>query len=115
MAARRSESRSRQLVQQGSAGKIEFVEGVRRKYPGAMDGLADSRVLLEERRPKPGGRKAGAGEKAGGPPAYDDHVLHRGHSTPYNLRPRASHRPRNVIQNDSRMSRTSKQNDLWRI
>ena len=32
-----------------------------------------------------------------------------------NFLPRASHVPRNVIQNDSRMSRTSSQNDCLRI
>ena len=80
-----------------------------------MDGLADARVFLEKGRLKSGSSKAGAGKQARGPAADDDDVVHRGHSTPYNLRPRASHRPRNVIQNDRRMSRTSKQNDCRRM
>ena len=46
---------------------------------------------------------------------YDDDVVHGGHSTRVqNFLPRVSHVPRNVIQNESRISRRSSQND-WRL
>ena len=104
-----------ELVQQRSAGQVELVEGVFRQNARAVHGLADAGVFLEKRCPKSRGSEAGAGEQASGPAADDDHVVHRGHSTPYNLRSRASHRPRNVIQNDSMMSRRSNQNDCRRM
>ena len=65
---------------------------------------------------KPAPRKTRGGIEPRGPSADDDDVLHRGHSTRVqNFLPRVSHVPRNVIQNDSRISRTSSQNDCCRM
>ena len=81
----RPEARGRQLVQQRSAGQVELVERFRRQHARAVHGLADAGMFLEEGGPKSRGSEAGAGEQARGPSADDDHVVHRGHSTPLQL------------------------------
>jgi hypothetical protein len=71
-----------QLIQERSAWEREFVEGVGRQHAGAMDGFADVGMFFEKGGVEAGSGKAGGGEEARWASADDDHVMHRGHSTP---------------------------------
>ena len=77
-----------------------------------MDRLADGGMFFEQRGAEPGSCETCGGMEPSGPSADDHDVLHGGHSTRVqNFLPRDSHVPRNVIQNESRISLTSSQND----
>jgi hypothetical protein len=58
-----------------------------------MNRLADARVFLEKDRRESCGSKARTCIQPRGAAAHNDDVVHWRHSTPYNLRPRTSHRP----------------------
>ena len=108
----RPEARHRQLVESRAPREREFLERAGGDDAGAMHGFTDRPVLLEQGDPETGSRQARRGVEARGTSADDDHILHRGHSNrSQNFLPRDSHVPRDVIQNDSSISRTSSHND----
>jgi hypothetical protein len=70
---------------------------------------ADAFVLFEEQDVMAAPRQPCGGQRARRPGADDDNVARE--SSAQNFRPLASQVPRNVIQNDNRISRTSSHSD----
>ena len=78
---------------------------------GAVDGVPDGGVLLEHPHPEPALREPRGRVQPGRAAADDEDV---GAGPGHTLLPRRSHRPRNVIQKESAISRTSSQKLCFR-
>jgi hypothetical protein len=79
-AGRRPEQRSFQLVEDGRPGQLEFIKRFSGEDSCAVYGLPDFCVLLQNFHVEPGLCQAPGGMEAGGAPAYDQRIAHRGHS-----------------------------------
>ena len=109
---RRMETGGVRRSENGIASDPRQREGLGTEDAGTVDRLPDPLVLLEhaDREPLPREELSGV-EPCRAAPDDDDIVTHRPtwrrHPSAHSLRPRCSHRPRNVIQNESAMSRRS--------
>ena len=90
-------------------GNVELVERLEAEDAGAVDRHADLRVLFEDDDVVPGGGQGARGGQSGGTGADDRDITHDARLR--YLRPRTSHVPCTLIQNDSRINRTSSQNE----
>ena len=84
-----------------------------------MHRRADLIVLFEDGDRPTGRSQTARGRHPAGAATDDRHIEHVRHdytspSVAVNLRPRSSHRPRAVIQNDCRISRRSRQKPAFR-
>ena len=75
-AGRRDKLRRRQRVQNGGTGQVEFAERVVGEHPGAVHGLTDLVVLLEQRDIEAGAGKEGRRVKSTRSASDDRNVQH---------------------------------------
>ena len=98
--------------------EAELFEGIEAEHARAMDRRADDVVLFEDADANTGGRQLARGNESRRPGTDDDHItIGPGRSIVaigQYLRPRDSHVPRKLIQNESRIKRRSSHIDCCR-